>query len=189
MRLWKRRWFVLADYCLFYYKGELRFRPPRALCARGGGEVIQRWSSQIQCLDQWPELTNNLLTCQSVHFYICGWLGDFIFISPSTGSAICWVKINKIRFAFYLGSQDLEFFQLLPHLGHRLTFDAIWRDEKYRWSIIFYNLLSVFIPCYWMGSWWIKLAIWIFVKPQYIELGAVQRLEGSKAQNMEEEIA
>uniref|UniRef100_A0A8C3V7F9 Pleckstrin homology domain containing A7 n=1 Tax=Catharus ustulatus TaxID=91951 RepID=A0A8C3V7F9_CATUS len=23
MRLWKRRWFVLADYCLFYYKGEL----------------------------------------------------------------------------------------------------------------------------------------------------------------------
>lgn len=22
MRLWKRRWFVLADYCLFYYKGE-----------------------------------------------------------------------------------------------------------------------------------------------------------------------
>ncbi|XP_015685495.1 pleckstrin homology domain-containing family A member 7, partial [Protobothrops mucrosquamatus] len=22
MRLWKRRWFVLADYCLFYYKGD-----------------------------------------------------------------------------------------------------------------------------------------------------------------------
>lgn len=22
MRLWKRKWFVLADYCLFYYKGE-----------------------------------------------------------------------------------------------------------------------------------------------------------------------
>ncbi|XP_061420740.1 pleckstrin homology domain-containing family A member 7-like isoform X4 [Lethenteron reissneri] len=24
MRLWKRRWFVLADFCLFYYKGEAR---------------------------------------------------------------------------------------------------------------------------------------------------------------------
>ncbi|KTG05341.1 hypothetical protein cypCar_00033185 [Cyprinus carpio] len=23
MRLWKRKWFVLADYCLFYYKGGL----------------------------------------------------------------------------------------------------------------------------------------------------------------------
>lgn len=22
MRLWKRKWFVLADFCLFYYKGE-----------------------------------------------------------------------------------------------------------------------------------------------------------------------
>lgn len=22
MRLWKRKWFVLSDYCLFYYKGE-----------------------------------------------------------------------------------------------------------------------------------------------------------------------
>lgn len=33
---------MLADYCLFYYKGELRFRPPRALCARGGGERIQK---------------------------------------------------------------------------------------------------------------------------------------------------
>lgn len=21
MRLWKRKWFVLADFCLFYYKG------------------------------------------------------------------------------------------------------------------------------------------------------------------------
>uniref|UniRef100_A0A8D1SYP1 PH domain-containing protein n=1 Tax=Sus scrofa TaxID=9823 RepID=A0A8D1SYP1_PIG len=35
MRLWKRRWFVLADYCLFYYKGELRLRLPRALCWKG----------------------------------------------------------------------------------------------------------------------------------------------------------
>lgn len=33
---------MLADYCLFYYKGELRLRPPRALCVGGGGEVIQR---------------------------------------------------------------------------------------------------------------------------------------------------
>lgn len=24
MRLWKRKWFVLSDYCLFYYKGESR---------------------------------------------------------------------------------------------------------------------------------------------------------------------
>lgn len=22
MRLWKRKWFVLSDFCLFYYKGE-----------------------------------------------------------------------------------------------------------------------------------------------------------------------
>ena len=58
--------------------------------------------------------------------------GDFIFISPSIGCAICRVKNNRIWFAFYLGSQDLEFFQLLPHVGHRHTFDAIWREEKYR---------------------------------------------------------
>ena len=25
MRLWKRKWFVLADYCLFYYKGKLTY--------------------------------------------------------------------------------------------------------------------------------------------------------------------
>lgn len=34
MRLWKRKWFVLSDYCLFYYKGELvkslRSRPSTA---------------------------------------------------------------------------------------------------------------------------------------------------------------
>lgn len=41
MRLWKRRWFVLADYCLFYYKGEPRHGPLRALCAGGVGEVVQ----------------------------------------------------------------------------------------------------------------------------------------------------
>jgi PH domain len=23
LMLWKRRWFVLSEYCLFYYKGEL----------------------------------------------------------------------------------------------------------------------------------------------------------------------
>ena len=107
-------------------------------------------------------------------------VGDFIFISPSPGSAICQVKNNRIWFAFHLGSQVLDSFQLLPHWGHRHTFDAIWREEKYRWSIVFYNLLSGFIPCYWVGSWWIKLAVWIFVKPQYIELGAVQRWEESK---------
>lgn len=32
---------MLADYCLFYYKGELRLRPPTGLCARVGGEVMQ----------------------------------------------------------------------------------------------------------------------------------------------------
>ncbi len=26
MRLWKRKWFVLADYCLFYYKGGLLYQ-------------------------------------------------------------------------------------------------------------------------------------------------------------------
>lgn len=30
MRLWKRKWFVLSDYCLFYYKGE----PVRSLLGR-----------------------------------------------------------------------------------------------------------------------------------------------------------
>lgn len=25
LKLWKRRWFVLSNYCLFYYKGTLRF--------------------------------------------------------------------------------------------------------------------------------------------------------------------
>ena len=29
MRLWKRKWFVLSDYCLFYYKGESRQQPTR----------------------------------------------------------------------------------------------------------------------------------------------------------------
>lgn len=39
---------MLADYCLFYYKGELRLRTSRALCAGGDGEVIQGLYSQIQ---------------------------------------------------------------------------------------------------------------------------------------------
>lgn len=41
MRLWKRRWFVLADYCLFYYKGELRLRLPRVPYAGEGGKGTQ----------------------------------------------------------------------------------------------------------------------------------------------------
>uniref|UniRef100_A0A8D1NTG6 Pleckstrin homology domain containing A7 n=2 Tax=Sus scrofa TaxID=9823 RepID=A0A8D1NTG6_PIG len=46
MRLWKRRWFVLADYCLFYYKGELRLRLPRALL-----ELISlTWVSCLQAV-------------------------------------------------------------------------------------------------------------------------------------------
>lgn len=32
---------MLADYCLFYYKGELRLRPPRDLYVGMGGKVIQ----------------------------------------------------------------------------------------------------------------------------------------------------
>lgn len=32
---------MLADYCLFYYKGEPWLGPLRALCAGGGGEVMQ----------------------------------------------------------------------------------------------------------------------------------------------------
>lgn len=28
MKLWKKRWFVLSDLCLFYYRGESR--PPRS---------------------------------------------------------------------------------------------------------------------------------------------------------------
>lgn len=43
MRLWKRRWFVLADYCLFYYKGEPGLEPQGLFVLwRVGGEVIQR---------------------------------------------------------------------------------------------------------------------------------------------------
>lgn len=38
---------MLADYCLFYYKGKPRLRPLRALCAGGGDAVTQMWSSQI----------------------------------------------------------------------------------------------------------------------------------------------
>ncbi|KAF7245643.1 Pleckstrin-likey domain-containing family A member 7 [Varanus komodoensis] len=32
MRLWKRRWFVLADYCLFYYKGYVPAEIWRLIC-------------------------------------------------------------------------------------------------------------------------------------------------------------
>lgn len=32
MRLWKRKWFVLADFCLFYYKGESLFKKKVYLC-------------------------------------------------------------------------------------------------------------------------------------------------------------
>lgn len=32
---------MLADYCLFYYKGEPRLGPLRAVYAGGGGKVMQ----------------------------------------------------------------------------------------------------------------------------------------------------
>lgn len=51
------------------------------------------WSSQIQCLDQWPELINNLLTCQSVHFYICGWLVTSFLSVPAPEVPFVELKI------------------------------------------------------------------------------------------------
>lgn len=39
---------MLADYCLFYYKGELRLRLPRALCWRGA-EVMTVVVGLLKC--------------------------------------------------------------------------------------------------------------------------------------------
>ncbi|KAK2523056.1 hypothetical protein Q9233_010415 [Columba guinea] len=36
LRLWKRRWFVLVDLCLYYYRGVLP--PPRPLCPPDSSE-------------------------------------------------------------------------------------------------------------------------------------------------------
>lgn len=44
MRLWKRKWFVLADFCLFYYKGESQFKkfPKLFLCVMSAGSGMWR---------------------------------------------------------------------------------------------------------------------------------------------------
>lgn len=59
MRLWKRRWFVLADYCLFYYKGELESQS----CAGEAGEGVHCWNSVLLL---------SLLPCERVHVYMAG---------------------------------------------------------------------------------------------------------------------
>lgn len=41
LRLWKRRWFVLVDLCLYYYRGEARGRG--WVCGRGQGLLRAPW--------------------------------------------------------------------------------------------------------------------------------------------------
>lgn len=58
MRLWKRRWFVLADYCLFYYKGELE-------CQSCAGEAVRE--SIVRAVSCYS-------ACYPVSVFMCIWL-------------------------------------------------------------------------------------------------------------------
>uniref|UniRef100_W5LXV8 PH domain-containing protein n=1 Tax=Lepisosteus oculatus TaxID=7918 RepID=W5LXV8_LEPOC len=52
LKLWKRRWFVLSDYCLFYYRDCPPVCPPVSQCLSVHPSVHSLWVSSSVCLNR-----------------------------------------------------------------------------------------------------------------------------------------